>query len=391
MCAALLIAAITLGTAGDQAHTIPSDPPGVAASDPDSAEGYSAKGGWGPPRPTFTIDYPSTFITLNSIVDNPTAGDERNFFSVMSLESPNSKFADNVSIKPGHRYRAALFFSMDAMPSLNLVSENTRVQFALPSTIKGSGRLNGFVSASNAAPRRIWDSAVLTLPSRDDAVALRYMPDSARIYSQGSVNGHQLDVLALTSEEGALVGCDALDGRLDGSSRCEGWVTVDFIAVQADFVIDTWLSHANQVERVKDANLKPSDRIVVTARYENTGSVRQDNVRLIIGSLPRCVQLKETSAAMSNSNSQNAWTPLPEPVEFDKSINMGDYLPGGTVYLKFELELCDSETLSDEYAHDFGEDGALWLVPDIIIRADTADGSKSGGPLLLTVLGPNQK
>lgn len=40
---------------------------------------------WGPERTIFTTENPAPFNTLNSIIDNPNYGDERNFFSVSKI------------------------------------------------------------------------------------------------------------------------------------------------------------------------------------------------------------------------------------------------------------------------------------------------------------------
>ena len=37
---------------------------------------------WSPARSTFTTDKPATYVTFNSITNNPAHGDERNFMQI---------------------------------------------------------------------------------------------------------------------------------------------------------------------------------------------------------------------------------------------------------------------------------------------------------------------
>lgn len=50
----------------------------------------SARGSWGPDRPTYTLAEPAPVATLNSIIDNPSYGDERPFFTVKSSSDDRS-------------------------------------------------------------------------------------------------------------------------------------------------------------------------------------------------------------------------------------------------------------------------------------------------------------
>jgi hypothetical protein len=327
---------------------------------------------------------------LNSLVDSPDVGDERNFFNVRPLDTPDSKFTDEVTIEEDRQYRLAVHFSMDADPSLNLVSNNTRVSVALPGTIKGSGRANGFVSANNSSPKRVWESAVLTLPSPDESVALQYVADSARIYTQGKINGQAIDLTSLTSEEGALIGCEAFDGRLDGSPRCKGWVTVDFVTKRTGFLIDSWVARVNTLDFAKEVRLKGGAQATVKLTYENNSGVDQRDVSMGLDSLPVCTEVIRGTTQISNSTTDSRWTPTEQDISVVNPIDIGSIAPGGTAYLKFELSVCGVSKLSESYAHDFAN-GSLWLEPDILIHANTNHGNKRAAPLLITALGPNQR
>ncbi|WP_433207553.1 hypothetical protein ACQP1G_22215 [Nocardia sp. CA-107356] len=65
-------------------------------SDPGSSDG----GGWGPARELFTMDRPATYAVLNSITDDPKAGDRRNFTRIRHADS-DEKFGDSVQVRVG--------------------------------------------------------------------------------------------------------------------------------------------------------------------------------------------------------------------------------------------------------------------------------------------------
>ena len=55
---------------------------------------------WGPSRATFTMQNPATYVTFNSLTDNPNLGDERNFTSVREVGSTGD-WHDAVTVQPG--------------------------------------------------------------------------------------------------------------------------------------------------------------------------------------------------------------------------------------------------------------------------------------------------
>ena len=158
---------------------------GISDPDPPSA----LKPGWGPARQTFTMQSPSPYVTLNSITDNPDMGDERIFLRVKPAADPDATYTDEIVGK--QRYTAAIFFENSASPSL-AAATNVRVSMLFPSTITGSGALSGIVKAENASPPEVWNSAVLRLPKSDDAVAIRFVPGSAVLHTEGKA-GSLLD------------------------------------------------------------------------------------------------------------------------------------------------------------------------------------------------------
>ena len=48
---------------------------------------FASASAWGPERTTFTMESPATYPTFNSITDNPTIGDERNFVRIGEIDA----------------------------------------------------------------------------------------------------------------------------------------------------------------------------------------------------------------------------------------------------------------------------------------------------------------
>ena len=48
---------------------------------------------WGPERATFTMENPATYPTFNSITNNPTIGDERDFVRVGEIDARQTIFS----------------------------------------------------------------------------------------------------------------------------------------------------------------------------------------------------------------------------------------------------------------------------------------------------------
>ena len=53
----------------------------------------------GPERKTFSAENPADYVTFNSITNNPTVGDERNFVRIRQAGTGN--FVDEINFVPG--------------------------------------------------------------------------------------------------------------------------------------------------------------------------------------------------------------------------------------------------------------------------------------------------
>jgi hypothetical protein len=179
----------------------------------------TALAGWGPARTTFTWNSPATYITFNSITDNPQFGDERAFFD--GRDAASSTWSDNLSVSDNEELVLRIYYHNDASSNLNLVANNTRVRIALPHTAATSTYANAHISASNANPGDVADTVNFY---GTNPFTMEYVPGSAQIWNN-VLRGTQMSDDIVTSN-GALVGYSQLDGKIQGCAEFSGYVTI---------------------------------------------------------------------------------------------------------------------------------------------------------------------
>ena len=209
---------------------------------------------WGPARETFTMGEPSDFVTFNSITDNPSIGDERNFVRIR--EAGVGTFGNEVDLILGREYEVYIFFHNNASASLNPIgtgiAQNTRVRSMLPDVVRAGERqrIGGEISASNATPERVWDHVYIANPSDLDLVP-RFVLGSAIIHSNGEIDGRVLS-RNLFGEIGTFVGYNQLDGLLPGGAEFSGHIIYRFVV--EDLMGSGRESESSDIDTQKEAD-----------------------------------------------------------------------------------------------------------------------------------------
>lgn len=255
----------------------------IAAAIVSASLGLSANA-YGPERQTFTAQNPADYVTFNSITNNPTVGDERNFVRIKEVGAAN--YVDSVDLIPGKEYEVYTYYHNNAKDSLNSKENNYRgvaldvkLKLNLPSVVeKGSKvRVLSTISASNSKPLSVWDSSAITSSQR--TVALRYIQGSASIRTKGSINGQALPGEKLFGD-GMLLGYSALNGALPGCDQYSGVVTYRFKADYADFNVSKTVSKNGVNNFAENQAVKPGEKVDFKITYNNTGTVYQNNVHI---------------------------------------------------------------------------------------------------------------
>ena len=322
---------------------------------------------WGPARDVANVDSRPNAPMLNSIMDNPEYGDERNFFRAKLVDDSAAEFRDELIVEPGQVYTFMVIVNNDARDGGPSV-EGTHLRIQMPGVAAGGAANRAFISSSNTAPDEIWDGVTLIGKNPTDQFALRYLESSAVLHTSGASNGVSLpeDVF----RDGVLLGCDQLDGTLPSGAGCQSYVTFDVRIDQPNFTAQVLAKLDGTDSWSSNYIAAPGDKVTIAAAYRNTGTTALNDVVLRLN-LPKNVHYVVGSASMKNARTQDA--PVSDNLP-TRGINVGSYGPGANVVVTFQV-LVDAAP----------SDGSSTQAIDDFLTVVTSAGSKDA-PLTLVWL-----
>ncbi len=299
---------------------------------------------WGPSRPTFTEQNPASYITFNSITNNSVYGDERLFATIKDANDPDMAWQDEVTVQPGKEYVVRMYVHNNAAKHLNKVAVNTRVSAAISTETAKENFISTFISADNANPQKVWDDVKLM---SDRNFNLAYIPGSATWHNNGvgsAPQGAKLSDSIFTST-GALIGHNALDGKIPGCYEFSGFVyfmVKPQFAENPDFTISKKVSKHGANKWVENYTAKPGEKVDYLINYRNTGDSQQDNVT-IQDKLPNHIKYIPGSAKLGNALH-------PDGIKTNdgvtgRGLNVGSYKPGGNAWVIFSAKVADKNKL----------------------------------------------
>lgn len=318
---------------------------------------------WGPDRQLFTTAQPADFITFNSITDNPSHGDERNFMQVREASASNTTYADEISLSAGKEYVIYMYYHNNAAANLNLTATGTYAKAQIPAVVPNGSNgtvANGFVGASNATPREVFDDIKFKNTTGGD-IALRYVPGSATIHNFGATDGATLSDSIITT--GATLGYNALDGKVPGCNEFAGYVTFRVKADQPNFTIEKQVRLAGADSWSQSVAAKDGDTVDYQIQYKNTGTTQQNNV-VLKDALPAGLDYVAGSTYLVNSANRTP-TNVSDRIVTEGGLNIGNAGPGANAFVKFTAKVDLSEV----------ECGQRTLKN--VVTAHTNNGSKS--------------
>ena len=299
---------------------------------------------WGPSRATFTTAVPATYVTFNSITDNPAQGDERNFVKVREANASNETYSDSISLKAGSEYVVFVYFHNNAAANYNLTATGSYVKAEIPTTVPNGStgtKANGYVGATNSNPTQVWDDISFSNTTGGD-IALNYIPGSATIHSFGAVNGQTMSDTIITT--GAAIGYNALDGNVPGCNDFAGYVTFRVKANQPNFTISKQVHKTGTTGWKETDAVNPGDSVDYLITYTNTGTMTQEDVA-IYDILPAGVTYVTGSTYVANNKNPNG-VKSADGITGD-GINIGDYAAGEIAYIKFSAIVPANDKLAD--------------------------------------------
>lgn len=300
---------------------------------------------WGPDRDTFTWADPAPYATFNSITDNPTLGDERNFVRIGEVPSDGSQvqYGDEVTLEMGKTYEVYIYYHNNADAhevgkTAIGIADGAAVKSSFPATLKSGerGTVTGTVFASDTQPLAVWDGAYMTA-TQD--LYLRYVPGTAIIHNGGALNGQNIGPDHLFGD-GALLGYNKFSGILPGCNEYAGYVTYRIFADAPDFTIKKSV--------VGDSlTVKAGDEVTFKIRYENIGTMDQLNV-VMQDILPSGLEYIAGSATLYNNNFTEGKA-VNDDLVTDHGMSIGDYAGGsGWAELTYKALVSDSVKCGDQ-------------------------------------------
>ncbi len=294
---------------------------------------------WGPDRPTFTMAVPSDHVTFNSITDNPNIGDERDFVGIREAGTQNA-WTDNMAVQPGKSYTVRMYVHNNAASNLNLVAQNVTAEFSLPSDTGTSLTVGGFLRSSNASPTEVYDDATF---NSAQPFNLDYQTGSLK-YENNAFGAAGTPISeSVFSSTGALLGFDKLDGKIPGCLHYAGYLT---FTVTPQFGGTSNFDMSKQVRKDGDTNWSKSvnvnlgDTVNYLISYKNTGDDIADNV-LFRDQLPAGMTYVPGTTVLRNGTNPVGLT-LNDDLTTGTGVNVGDYEPAATAYVKFSAKVTDT-------------------------------------------------
>ena len=295
---------------------------------------------WGPERTTFTMEQPATYPTFNSITDNPSIGDERDFVRVGEINADVTELKNEIEIFPGRQYLVYVYFHNNASSTFNDSAHNhsgvairthMSTTFSTVLTPNEKGTISATITADNSNPGSVWDEAYMT--TKTDKVLMHYIAGSAKIYSDWKASGSVMPSTLFT-EEGALLGLNALNGIIPGCEEYHGVVKYVLQAEELGGSIDKSVSK-DGTNFGESINLAPGEEATYRLTISNTGDVALTNATIKdvlpdgLALVPGSVQLTANESTTPESLSDNI---------FGTGYNLGTIGTGNTVYITYRVK-----------------------------------------------------
>ncbi|MBQ3296940.1 DUF11 domain-containing protein [Candidatus Saccharibacteria bacterium] len=298
----------------------------------------AAVSAWGPERATFTMEKPATYPTFNSITNNPTIGDERDFVRVGEINADVTDLKDSVEVIPGRQYLVYIYFHNNASATFNdsahnhsgvAVKSRLASSFSTVLTPAKQGTITATITAENTNPTSVWDEAHMTTTT--DKVLMHYVAGSAKIYNDWQANGSVMPS-SLFTEQGTLIGLNALNGVIPGCEEYHGVVSYVLQAEELGGNIDKTVSK-DGTNFNESANITPGEEVTFQLTIANTGDVALTNAT-IKDTLPAGLTLVPGSVGL-RANDSTTVDPLSDNI-LGTGYNLGTIGTGNIVYITYK-------------------------------------------------------
>lgn len=282
-------------------------------------------------------------VQFNSFTGVPNIGDERNFLTAKVSGAATTGFSDPLNtVKSGDELLVRVYVHNNADSSLNAngtgVAKNTRVRVALPTGMAQNQTASAFISADNAQPQIIEDGLNITAST---PVSLQYVPGSATINNK--FQDKPLSDAIVT--DGVAIGSEDLGGNFKGCFEYAASVTFKVKVSAPGYTLTKNVRASGATTAfVEEQTAKPGDKVEFNLGFQNTGTTELKNV--VIGDrLPVGLAYVPGTTQWISGHTNGQWTKITNEDWMKGGLNVGAYLPKGTVLIRFQAQVTDASKL----------------------------------------------
>lgn len=196
---------------------------------------YAGMFKWSPKRKTYSInERPDSFV-MNSIIDNPSIGDERGFVRIKERGS-KEEYGFSEVIRTGKVYDLIIYFHNNAKAGSDNQCGNCKIKVKVPMFLLGSHKNRAVAEIYGENGELLAESGVDMSPEKDnDQFRIKYVADSARLLvksrkdfasiTENNIERMEfnLDLELQNDEEGFILLSFELDSCSFASSERFGW------------------------------------------------------------------------------------------------------------------------------------------------------------------------
>lgn len=320
--------------------------------------GVGRASAWGPERKTWTMDDPADYATFNSITNNTSVGDERDFVRVAEAVSEGTSTAVNeLHIQGGKDYVVTIYYHNDAASSYNKVEYNykgvaqkTRLSAAFPDALNAGekGQVDGLIYSVTANPEEVWDEAYLIA---DEKVKLSYISGSAKIYNNWALSGSEINSAELFTADGTYLGVKEFNGLIPGCAEYSGTVVFRIHAEKvveptSTFEMDKKISVDGGATWVDNVTMTPGQEGEFRITYRNTGNVAQSITAFDTLENGKGMNYVAGSARIVANGTEMIVRDEDGGDLFKNGINVGEIKPNETAEIYYKVKIAEGDAIS---------------------------------------------
>ena len=299
-------------------------------------------------RPSYTTDEVDggalgKTITFNSINDNPTIGNEKNFVGAKRVDGEATVWSANtIAAEDGEKYYIRMYIHNNNPGGNEAMAEDTAVRFELA---EGSGteiEVQGLLASSNATPAEYYDSVRFI---SDVAFHLEYVPGSAFIENNGLAAGGGVALSdEIVQDKGASIGYEALDGNLPGGLEYAAYVGIEVkVVYDYSYTVDTQVRLAGDADTPwqKEVTAEVGDEVEFQIAFQNLEALSVADV-MAKTVLPEDLEYEDGTLMVYNPVHPEGFAVDGGAVLFSDGINTGTYASESNFYLRFTARVVDT-------------------------------------------------